>query len=363
MKKILFSSLAIFLIAIGLSYAYADEWIMPFSPDYLVKHWIDVTFMQNATGGVDVIVAQMSIFHYDQISEVPESITEETEKTDGGYSVIIIDIKEEIDEILNPTEPEPEPESVLTPEQQAGIDEKLAELEQLYEDAATCKAYGTEGNSMFQSYLEEKISKEKVAFTSLPLLSQEAALIKAHEACRVFFEVAVHISDDRVMFDKFKAQQKAEREEVQRLADLEVDTDYTDPITQEDIDETIEDAEAHLIKYPNFYKDPYGECEPAGSERCLNRGGFTTDESGNIVGAECGTTPNETGPPTSVCPLTDYNKQIASAISAEDNYANIEKLVCDKYMNQYQALVERILAGDENAQLPHWLAHCEVQVQ
>ena len=264
-----------------------------------------------------------------------------------------------MEEILKP-EPTEAEKLGISEESLARLDEKRVELEKLYEEAVTCKAYGTEGNSMFQSYLQEQISAEKVAFKNLPLNAQEKELIKAHEACRVFFEVAVHISNSAEMLERFKAQQQAELDEAQRLADLETTTDYTDPITEEDIAETIETAERHLIKYPDFYKDPYGECQPAGSERCQNRGGFSYDASGNIVGAECGIRPSETGIPTLDCPLKDYNAMISSAISAEENYSEVEKIVCDKYLSQYQNIVERIIAGDETAELPHWLQHCEV---
>jgi len=139
------------------------------------------------------------------------------------------------------------------------------------------------------------------------------------------------------------------------LEALERPTDYTDPLTEEDFAETIETAEEYLIKYPDFYRDPYGDCEPVGSERCLNRGGFSLDKAGNIKGADCLTQLGRV-----MCPMIDYNAAISSAISAKQNYSEIEKLVCDKYLSQYQHLVERIQAGDETAKLPHWLEHCEV---
>lgn len=357
MKKILIPTIAVFTLLIGLSYAYADQLTYDFSPKYVVGQFSWYEVLSNNT----VKVHTMTQYYYPTIIQVPETQQVTIKKTGGGVFTTVLNIIDGWNMVYNPVEPEPEPESKITPEIQALLDEKTAEREQTYEDAKNCRAYGAEGNSMFQAYLQERISKEKVAFTSLPPDSQEKALILAEEACRVFFLIATSISDNPEMFNKWKAQQMAELEEIERLAGLEQDTVYTDPLTEEDFAETIEDAEKVLAEYPRFYKDPYGECEPAGSERCLNRGGFTLDDEGNVIGAECGFTPSETGQPRPVCPLKDYNRLISSAISAQDNYANVEKLVCEKYLSQYQHLVERIQAGDEDAKLPHWLEHCEVE--
>jgi len=324
---------------------YADEFRLAYSDENLVSYWLDIDYKESVDGGWDVWVKQNSVFHYDTIYDAPEQMHFQIVGTNGGVTdTATISIRDEIEVRFNPAPELPTEEPKITPEIQAGIDEKIAEREQLYEDAVTCKAYGTEGNSMFQSYLKENISKIREQFTSLPVNTQEANLIKAHEACRVFFEVAVHISDDSAMLNKFKAQQQAELQEAERLADLETTTDYTDPITQEDIDETIETAEETLIKYPGFYKNPYGDCEPADSERCQNRGGPTE-------GAECGLIPSETGYPTQVCPQKAYNDSLSNAVSEKENYDIIQQLVCDKYLGQYE----------HQKEIPHWLAHCEIE--
>lgn len=334
-------------ILLSAGFAYADTISYDFSPQYVTGQFSFVEVLTNNT----VQVHTVTEYYYPSDLQVPEEEFIVITGTFGSFETIALQVKESWDLIYNPAIPEPEePEPELTPEQQAGIDEKIAELEQLYEDASTCKAYGTEGNSMFQSYLKEQISKEKVDFKSLPLTSQESALIKAHEACRVFFEVAVHISDNREMLDKFKAQQEAEVKEAERLKALEKTTVLTDPITEEDIAETISDAEKFLAEYPGFYKNPYGECEPteADPDRCKNRGGQTE-------GAECLTQMGRT-----MCPMRDYNILISQAITVEDNYSEIERLVCEKYLGQYEALVSRIRSGDETAEMPKWLSHCEI---
>jgi len=267
--------------------------------------------------------------------------------TGGIYDSVTFDVKKNVMALTIIPQPEPEEEPRLSPESQAGIDEKIEERERTFEEALRC-LYGNEGNSMFQATTEERIAKEKIAFRSLPIDGQLAKLIKAREACEVFFEDAKMISESAEMQGKFLAQQQAELEDKQRQAKLERSTDYTDPLTQEDFDETIETAE-------NFM------CSVTGKQRGLcitefegiNRGGYTE-------GAECGTTPNPTGPPTVVCPLKDYNELISTAVSVEDNYTNVQKLVCERYLNQYQHLVDRIRSGDETAILPNWLAHCEV---
>jgi len=69
MKKIIFSIVVLFTVAIGLSYAYADEFRMPFGPDHLVDSWVDVVFNPTVDGGVDVKVIQTSLFHYNNLIE------------------------------------------------------------------------------------------------------------------------------------------------------------------------------------------------------------------------------------------------------------------------------------------------------
>jgi len=341
--------LALVALTASLGYAYADQLKYDFSPEFLVGQSSSVEVLSNNTVKVHII----SEYYYPSSLQVPEEEFVSVVETDGGFFVTVLDVLEEWNLIYEVVVDEPEPEPVLSPEQQAGIDEKIAELEQIYEDAVTCKAYGTEGNSMFQSYLEEKISKDKEEFTELPVNVREAKLIKAREACRVFFEVAVHISDDPAMLEKFKAQQQAEIEEAARLAELEVDTDYTDPVTTEDIIDEQVDAQKTLAEYPTFYKNPYGECEPTEENplRCENRGGPTE-------GAECGPKPGVSG--ESLCPQKAFQASLTYAVSEEANYDVIQKLVCDAYLNQYTALVERIRAGDVTAELPAWLAHCDI---
>jgi len=348
MTKIILMVVVLFVTAIGLSYAYADEFRFGFLPENLVNNWTEINYKIGNDGGYDVWIQQNSVFHYDTIYDAPEQIHFQTVGSTGSVKdYVTFDIRKNV-ELLTVPEPEPEPQKpALTPEMQAGIDEKIEEREKTFEEALRC-LYGNEGNSMFQATNEERIAKEKIAFRSLPVDGQQAKLIKAREACDVFFEDAKMISESPEMMGKFKAQQQAELEDKQREAKLERSTDYTDPLTQEDFDETIETAE-------NFM------CSVTGKQRGLcitefegvNRGGYTE-------GAECGTTPNPTGPPTVVCPLKEYNELISTAVSVEDNYINVQKLVCERYLNQYQHLVERIRSGDETAILPNWLAHCEV---
>jgi len=98
-------------------------------------------------------------------------------------------------------------------------------------------------------------------------------------------------------------------------------------------------------------------CSTEGKQRGLCIKEFEgTNRGGQPEGAECITQLGRV-----MCPLIDWNASISSAISAEENYTVIQNLVCEKYLNQYQALTDRILAGDETAQLPNWLAHCEVE--
>jgi len=80
----------------------------------------------------------------------------------------------------------------------------------------------------------------------------------------------------------------------------------------------------------------------------INRGGYTE-------GLACVTQLGKV-----MCPIINYNILIASAISEESNYDVIQNLVCEKFLNQYTALVERIQSGDETAELPNWLSHCKV---
>ena len=341
MKKIIFSIVVIFTVAIGLSYAYADEFKMPFNPKNLVDHWVDVVFVPTEGGGVDVRVEQISLFHYNNTIEMPDQFVVQYVDNQGGItSTKILDIRQAYEDIIFPTiEPEPE-ESKVTPEIQARIDEKIAEREKVVEEALRC-VLGIEGSSIFTEYRELLVLEKMIYFKSLPVAYQEKQIILWTEECRVWNES--YLGNFRQYQDIFKDQQR--NPAYSKVLD-DSDSLATDPLTEQDFADEIEDAE-------NFM------CSVEGKQRGLcikefegvNRGGYTE-------GAECAIRPGTLT--ETMCPLKDYNALISSAISAEENYTEIEKLVCEKYLNQYQALVDRIKAGDGTAKLPHWLSHCEV---
>jgi len=338
MKKVLLPTVTVLIILIGLSYAYADEFRMPFNPDNLVDHWVEVVFNPTEGGGVDVKVIHTSLFHYDNIIEMPDDFKIQIEDLNGGiYSSETVKIRQVYEDIIFPEiEPEPEP-SKLTPEIIARIEEKTAEREKIIEEALRC-VLGIEGSSLFTEYRELAVLKQMIYFKSLPLSYQERQLILWTEECRTWSES--YLSNFRQYDDIFKDQQRTPA--YSKVLD-ESDSPSTDPLTEEDFAEEIEDAERFM-------------CSEEGKQRGLcirefegiNRGGYTE-------GAECLTQLGKT-----MCPLKDWNALITSAISAEENYTEIEDLVCEKYLNQYQHLVQRIQEGDETAELPHWLAHCEV---
>lgn len=323
----------------SLGLAYADEFVMPFDPDNLVDHWMDVVFRPTDNGGVDIIVIHTSTFHYDNIVEVPDQITVQTlDNNDSIIASTTTTLKSSAEKIL---EPEPEPtkaeELGISEETMARLDEKRAEIEKIAEKALTC-VLGIEGSSIFTEYRELQVLKHMIYFKQLPLLYQERQIILWTEECRAWSES--YLGQYRQYQDIFKDQQRTAA--YSKVLD-ETDSPFTDPLTPKDFAKEIEEAEQFM-------------CSEAGKSRGLcvkefegiNRGGYTE-------GAECVTQMGKT-----MCPLQDWNELITSAISAQDNYSVIKDLVCEKYLNQYTALVERIKAGDETAQLPNWLAHCEV---
>jgi len=311
---------------------------MPFNPDNLVRHWVDVVFVPTDDGGVDVTVTQNSLFHYANIIEMPDYFYDQTYNNQGGIAISeAIQIRQTFADIMTPIlEPEPE-EPKVSPEAQARIDEKIAEREAVVEKALTC-ILGIEGSSIFTEYRERLVLEKMIYFKSLPLMAQERQIILWTEECRTWNES--YISKSPEYRDKYIAER--DNPPYSKVLD-ETDSAFTDPLTEKDFAQEIEDAERFM-------------CSEEGKQRGLcvrefegiNRGGYTE-------GAECLTQLGKT-----MCPLKDWNEQITSAISAEENYTVIENLVCEKYLNQYQALVERIRAGDETAQLPGWLAHCEI---
>jgi len=327
------------IFSLGLALAYADEFVMPFDPDNLVDHWMDVVFKPTDNGGVDIIVVHTSTFHYDNIVEVPNSITVQTlDNNDSIISSTTTTLKSSAEKILAPApEPTKAEELGISEETMARLDEKRAEIEKIAEKALTC-VLGIEGSSIFTEYRELQVLKQMIYFKQLPLLYQERQIILWTEECRVWSES--YLGQYRQYIDIFKDEQRTPA--YSKVLD-ESDSPFTDPLTEEDFLDEIEDAERFM-------------CSEEGKARGLcikefegiNRGGYTE-------GLACTTQLGKV-----MCPLINYNILIASAISEQSNYAVIQDLVCEKFLNQYSALVERIQSGDETAQLPNWLAHCEV---
>ena len=351
-REIILASYAVTLFAIlGIGVTYANEFKMPFDPEYLIDHWLDVKLVPTDDGGVDVTVTHTSLFHFTNLFQVPDQITVQVvDDTDTILDTTSMTIVSSVEEILKP-EPEPtEAEKLgISEESLARLDEKRTDTEKIAEEALRC-VLGIEGASIFTEYRELLVLEKMIYFKNLPSNTQEVQIIKWTEECRVWSES--YLARYQQYTDIYLDEQKYP--DYSKVSD-DTDSPATDPLTEEDFAETIEDAERFM-------------CSVEGKQRGLcikeftgiNQGGFSYDSAGNIVGAECGIRPSETGIPTLDCPLNDYNALISSAISAEENYTEIEKIVCDKYLSQYQNLVERIIAGDETAELPHWLQHCEV---
>ncbi len=327
------------VIAIMTPIAFADEFKMPFDPNNLIDHWVDVVFKPADNGGMDIIVVHTSTFHYDNIVEVPDSFTVQTvDNNDSIIGSIVVTLKQDAEKIL---EPEPEPtkaeELGISDESMARLDEKRAEIEKIAEEAFRC-VLGIEGSSIFTEYRELQVLKQMIYFKQLPLSYQERQIILWTAECDAWDKS--YLSDYKRYDDIFKDQQR--NPAYSKVLD-ETDSPFTDPLTAKDFLDEIEDIERFM-------------CSVEGKQRGLcikefegiNRGGYTE-------GAECVTQMGKT-----MCPLKDWNELITSAISTEENYSEIQKLVCEKFLNQYSALVDRIKAGDETAKLPNWLAHCEI---
>ena len=337
--------MGLFTLTIGISYAYADELTMLFDGDNLVSDSVSVVFNPTEAGGVDVKIIRTTLFHFDNTVAMPDRFYMQIKDEQGGiFSSKELIIRQTYEDIIFPVvEPEPE-ESKLTPEIQARLDAKIAEDEKIVEEALRC-VLGIEGSSLFTEYRERLVLEKMIYFKSLPLGGQEKQIILWTEECRTWNES--YISKSPEYRDKYLAQR--DNPAYSKVLD-ETDSLFTDPLTEQDFADEIADAERFMCSEKG---KQLGLCVK--EFEGINQGGFRTDDAGNIVGAECLTQLGRV-----MCPQIDYNKLITNAISAEDNYSNIEKLVCDKYLSQYQHLVQRIQEGDETAQLPHWLAHCEV---
>lgn len=338
---------AIAILAIAIPIASADEFRMPFGGDHLVDFKVDVIFNPTEDGGVFVKVIQTSTFFYDNLIEMPEKFFITKDEQGGGQEITEIVIKEFYEDLITPyTEPEVEPRlGEITPEMRERIEAKQAELDNLYEEAILCK-YGEGGSSVFQAKMEVIVLKEMEYFKHLPTSYQEKRLILATEACDVFKESYLH---EYPIYEDFAEAQKTD---IEPFVLDETDSPLTDPVTQRDLDE----AEQVAKDLPKTYSDPYGGCisEFENDPRCAPRTSPTE-------GKACDVRPVEAGLEAEImCPLQNLEQYIKDTPSPAQSWETIQQLVCDRYLGQYEHIVNRILTGEGDAVLPTWLAHCEL---
>ena len=319
---------------------YADEFIMPFGTKHLVDFWVEIIFNPVDTGGVDVRVVQTSLFHYDNIIEMPDQFVVTHEMSDGGAEKQIVVVKQIWENMIAPL-PEPEIKQAITgitPETQARLDAKRAELEERFKEALFCK-YGEGAESVFQAKMEVIRLKEMEYFKHLPGNYQTRALILATEACDAFQGSYLY------RYAEYAGMFEGQKTDIVPFVLDETDSPHTDPVTQRDLDKAAQRA----ADLPKKYNDPYKEFSGE------NRGGFS-------AGKECDIRPVAPGLTVELmCPMASLNSYLTTTPTKEQQWATVQQLVCDTYlMVHYTDLVERILAGDEKAELPHWLNHCEL---
>ena len=338
----------LFGLALSAHVIYADEFIMPFGAGNFVDSWVEIIFNPVETGGVDVRVVQTSLFHYDNIIEMPDQFVVTHQKSSGGVEKQIVVVKQIWENMIVPL-PEPEIEQVITvipPEIQAKLDAKRTELEEKFKEALFC-TYGIGGSSVFQAEREVIILKQMEYFKHLPTSYQHTRLILATEECEVFrgsylykYPQYEDIAADIAKYHK------------EPFVLDETDSPHTDPVTQRDLDKAAQQA----ADLPKPYRDPYGGCIPHDEDdkRCEQRGGYT-------AGAQCQLRPVEPGITSDVmCPLQELQSYLTTTVTVEQNWTIVKQLVCDTYLPQYESIVNRILEGDENTELPEWLNHCEL---
>ena len=341
--KILIIILAV--LTVGIVSVSADEFIMPFGSKHLVDFWVEIIFNPVDTGGVDVRVVQTSLFHYDNIIEMPDQFVVTHTKTGGGGEKQIVVVKQIYENLISPAPEEPEEETitVITPEIQARLDAKRAELEVRFKEALFCK-YGEGSESVFQAKMEVIRLKEMEYFKHLPSSYQARALILATEACDAFQGSYLY------RYAEYEGMFEGQKTDIVPFVLDESDSPYTDPVTQRDLDKAAQQA----ADLPRPYMDPYGGCVPQDEDdkRCEQRGGYTE-------GKDCQLRPVEPGVLSDVmCPLQELQTYLTTAVTANENWTVIKQLVCDTYIPQYESIVNRIREGDADAQLPDWLSHC-----
>lgn len=328
--------LAVTATGAGIASVYADEFVMPFGASHLVDSWIEIIFNPVETGGVDVKVIQTSLFHYDNIIEMPDQFVVTHNKATGGVEKEIVVVKQIWENMIALPDPVLEQAITETPSEiKAKLEEERTELEEKFKKALFCK-YGEGGSSVFQAKREVIILHQMDYFKQLPVNYQELRLILATEECQVFQESYLY------KYAEYEDIALAQSTDIKPFVLDESDSPYTDPVTQRDLD----DAAQRAADMPKKYNDPYKELSGE------NRGGYST-------GKECQLRPVEPGITSNVmCPLQELQSYLTTTLTVEQNWTVIQQLVCDTYMGQYESIVNRIREGDSSAVLPDWLSHC-----
>jgi len=323
---------------------YADEFNMIFGADAFVRDWLEVKFEPVQTGGVDVFLIHTSQFHFDNIIAMPEQFTVTHEKEGGGTEILMVEVKPTWQKMITFEEPEMETqitEPVISPEIQAKLDEKRAEQERLFKAAIICR-YGEGAESVFQAEKEVIVLKEMEYFKHLPTSYQVRALILATEACDAFQESYLY------RYPEYAGMFEGQKTDILPYTLDESDSPLTDPVTQRDLDAEVKRAK-------DF------QCSEAGKQRGLCIRESIATETNYPPGKACGIRPVEPGLTAEImCPLASLNSYLTTTPTKDQHWATIQQLICDTYLVQYAHLVERIQAGDEDAELPDWLKHCEL---
>jgi len=337
--------LTIAVISIGTMLVYADEFNMIFGAEAFVRDWLEVKFEPVETGGVDVRVIHTSLFHFDNIIAMPEQFTVTHEKAGGGTEILMVEVKPTWKKMITFEEPEIETQITIpqvTPEIQAKIDEERAEQERLFFEAIICN-YGVGAESVFQAEKEVIVLKDMEYFKHLPTSYRVRALILATEACDAF--EGSYLKD----YPQYRDIAEDQKTDIVPFVLDETDSPLTDPVTQRDLDDETQRA-------MDF------QCSVAGKQRglCVN-GDVGFPETNYPEGKACQIRPVEPGITAELmCPLASLNSYLTTTSTEDQQWEIVQQLVCDTYLIQYGHLVERIQAGDETAELPGWLEHCEL---
>jgi len=337
--------IAILAIAITIPTAFGATFTWEYDDDCFTEF-----HSLNQTDSTNQRVVVFSFFFECENDEAP--ITNPYAKIipDAGAAWILVQLGEvlNIGEKEQPPEPEPEePIIIEAPEveeepltfEERQIKKSVDELDECWTGLGAWKAY--QETERIQFYIDES----RQSFGIRDNLSSDIHLkriIMAILECQAMETYERKGLIGAYEFNKVEADEKAvdylgrlpEHPLAKKTTDFTDQMVETDPITQKDREDEIEDMEKI---FDAKYKDPYSDCipDPDYAQKCENRGTAVPQLRSEF----------------------DYNTYLnfkAQQVLTPEDYAqtitNAKKFMCDEYFPKYNGTL---------SELPVWLLHCQ----